>query len=212
MSTSFLSFVLLCMCCYVTMAQPPYVRSPANEQKLLIMGYQANATMMSEISRLYNRSDYYFVTNMSTTEALRNCSALYNLELSGISVLMSIPTAYGKRNLNDVLGDISFWRNTTQNKSCPVDGFFIDEVSSDVQYLSYYGSIAIRVRELPLPANKTILPIFLDVGRNASERHMSVADTLILFDGPLLEFGWSWAAPSWTATYPWSSFAVIVHG
>eukprot|EP00759_Apiculatamorpha_spiralis_P002334 PhF_6_TR10857/c0_g1_i1/m.17582 len=195
-------------------SQPPYITTNTNEQKLIILGYQATQDTLNQVAAFYNRTDYYFVVNISASDAQRNCTHIINLEKSGIQVLISIPTSFGRRALVDVLSDIITWKATTSNQSCPVDGFFIDEVSSDSVYLNYYLNISSRIRSSPNPPARpnTTYPIVFDVGRNVTEGLMAACDTVVLFDGPLAEFGWwSWTPPTWSSKYAWSRFAVIVH-
>jgi hypothetical protein len=142
--------------------------------------------------------------------------AVHDLRAAGGKVIGYVSTRYGERPLADVVGDINAYLAWYQ-----VDGIFLDEMGNQLgalDYLEVYGHIKDVSRDLHVVGNPG-MP-FLPV-----EAYLQAADTLVLFEGPLINadpFGASFAAyptggpyaglPLWFGRYPRRRVANLVYG
>jgi hypothetical protein len=122
---------------------------------------------------------------------------------AGVKVLGYVHTSYGDRDLGEVEADVETFLSLYA-----VDGFFVDEMSSDPERVSYYTSLRAFIKD-----RSPGFAVVGNPGTTPDEAYASApaADTLILFEGPARHFR-NYRAPEWTSRYPRSRFGHIVYG
>lgn len=130
--------------------------------------------------------------------------ALDKLHAAGGKVYGYVHTSYGTRPISDVTGDIN-----TYIALYPVDGFFIDEMTSDAgsASLNYYLSIYNYVK-----GRNAAYGVMGNPGTSVPEIYASlpVADSLVVFESSAKAFA-SYQPAAWQAGYPAERFVSIVY-
>ncbi len=129
-------------------------------------------------------------------------AVLRKLRSAEARILGYVHTSYGDRDFEEVTSDIrTFFRLYT------VDGFFLDEMSTDPSTTGYYA----RIRDLIKETDRT-LEIVGNPGTIASESFVKarLADAFVMFEGPAERFA-MYRPPGWVKKYPSSRFAAIVY-
>lgn len=127
-------------------------------------------------------------------------NAIEALSVQGIDTIGYVRTSYGARELTDVLRDIEAY-----NSWYPVDGIFLDEVSSDCLQLDYYQDIYEYVK-----AQDEAALVVINPGTNTDECYTAVADTIVNFEDSFENYV-TWTPSAWEANYPVTMFWHIVH-
>jgi len=103
-------------------------------------------------------------------------SIISRLKQKGFKVLGYIYSSYGKRSLRTIYSEMDRWIRFYN-----VDGFFIDEVSTDLKTYRYYSSIYSRAKRLGRH-------VVLNPGTNIDPRFFNIADKIVVFESPLEEY------------------------
>ncbi|MGH8779817.1 spherulation-specific family 4 protein [Paraburkholderia sp.] len=130
-------------------------------------------------------------------------AAIARVHAAGGKVIGYVSTVYGKRALSAVVKDIntylSFYR---------VDGFFIDEMTSDsvTAHVQYYQSVHNYIKGMSATLSVTCNP-----GTDIPELYASlpVADRFVVFEDTAKRYA-KYAPAAWQANYPRSRFIHIV--
>jgi hypothetical protein len=118
---------------------------------------------------------------------------------AGIRVIGYVYTNYGKRRLATVKREIDRWE-----RWYPVDGIFVDNLSSDgAGNFDYYRAVSRHIRTWP--SN------FIVMNGWAIPEYMALTDVVLMFEGPFSEFQ-GFRLPDWTQTFDASRFANIIYG
>ena len=132
-------------------------------------------------------------------------AAAARLRAAGGKVLGYISTSYGKRSLSAVVTDINAYVAMYK-----VDGFFIDEMTSDSQmsHIQFYQSIYNYIKGLNATYSVTANP-----GTNIPELYASLptADQFVVFESTAKSYA-KYQPMSWQAAYPKSRFVHMVYG
>ncbi|MFM0226560.1 spherulation-specific family 4 protein [Paraburkholderia dipogonis] len=127
------------------------------------------------------------------------------LHAAGSKVVGYVSTAYGKRSLSAVVADINAYVALYK-----VDGFFIDEMTSDskTSHIQFYQSIYNYIKGLNATYSVTANP-----GSNIPELYASLptADQFVLFESTARSYA-KYQPMSWQAAYPKSRFVHMVYG
>ncbi len=123
-------------------------------------------------------------------------------QAEGLTVLGYVYTGYGSRDAGDVKADIDryyLWYG--------VDGIFVDEGSTDCAYASsYYAELHEHVKGKGGKAVTALNP-----GVQTNECYMSVADTIVNFEGTYEMYVSNYSAPEWVSKYPPNRFWHLVY-
>ena len=103
-------------------------------------------------------------------------SIISRLKQKGFKVLGYIYSSYGRRSLKTIYSEMDRWIRFYN-----VDGFFIDEVSTDLKTYRYYSSIYSRAKRLGRH-------VVLNPGINIDPRFFNIADKIVVFESPLEEY------------------------
>lgn len=138
-------------------------------------------------------------------EDLNYAAAVTKLRAAGGKVLGYVSTSYGKRSLSAVVTDINAYVALYK-----VDGFFIDEMTSDSQtsHIQFYQSIYNYIKGLNAAYSVTANP-----GTNIPELYASLptADQFVVFENTAASYA-KYKPLSWQAAYPKSRFVHMVYG
>lgn len=130
--------------------------------------------------------------------------AVNNLHAAGGKVYGYVHTSYGTRPITDVANDIN-----TYLAFYPVDGFFIDEMTSDSgsANLNYYLSVYNYVK-----GRSAAYGVMGNPGTSVPEIYASlpVADSLVVFESKAKAFA-TYRPAAWQANYPADRFVNIVY-
>lgn len=132
-------------------------------------------------------------------------AAVAKVRAAGGKVLGYVSTSYGKRSLSAVVTDINTYVSLYK-----VDGFFIDEMTSDsnMSHIQFYQSIYNYIKGLNASYAVTANP-----GTNIPELYASLptADQFVVFESSAKAYV-SYKPMSWQAAYPKSRFVHMVYG
>jgi hypothetical protein len=134
-------------------------------------------------------------------------AAVTAMKNSGAKVFVYLHVVYGERDGLDVLRDL-------EGYSCLsglLEGVFIDESPSTLEGLGLVKSVKRRMIELGLGAK-----VFGNVGKpDLVEAYVNVYDVIVTFEGTYNSYSTAYSPSSnflvWSARYPVSRFAHIVH-
>ena len=130
--------------------------------------------------------------------------AINKLHAAGGKAYAYVHTSYGTRPITDVARDVN-----TYVAFYPIDGIFIDEMTSDSSSasLNYYQSIYNYVKGLNMTYG-----VIGNPGTSVPEIYASlpVADRLVVFESSAKAFA-SYKPAAWQANYPSDRFVNIVH-
>jgi hypothetical protein len=125
------------------------------------------------------------------------------LHASGAKVIGYVSSQYGKRSLSAVIADINVYLALYK-----VDGFFIDEMTSDSKtaHIQFYQSIYNYVKGL-----KSTYSVMANPGTNIPELYASLptADQFVVFESNYKDYQ-QYQPASWQANYPKSRFVHMV--
>ncbi|MDB0507977.1 spherulation-specific family 4 protein [Ralstonia solanacearum] len=132
-------------------------------------------------------------------------AAIAQIHAAGGKVIGYVSTSYTNRALSAVVQDIGTYLSLYN-----VDGFFIDEMTSDsvTAHVQYYQSVYNYIKGL-----STAYAVTGNPGTNVPELYASlpVADRFVVFENGASQYA-SYAPQAWQANYPTSRFAHIVYG
>lgn len=128
---------------------------------------------------------------------------------AGGQVVGYIHTSYGSRDIDLVKADIDRYASFYH-----VDGFFVDEMSNLSGDIAYYQPLYTYIKSL-----SSSYQVFGNPGIGTLESYLSIADTLVTFEGPpvtsaLTPAGYDlFGKPeAWTASYPAARFGHLIYG
>lgn len=131
------------------------------------------------------------------------------LRRAGGQVIGYVHSTYGSRAIDLVKADIDRYA-----AFYAVDGFFIDEMSNQSSELAYYQALHDHIKGLS-PAYR----VFGNPGIGTLESYLSIADTLVTFEGPpatsaLTPYGYDihGEPDAWARAYPAERFGHLIHG
>lgn len=131
-------------------------------------------------------------------------AAVTGLRGAGGKVLGYVHTSYGARSLAAVAADIATYRSFY-----PIDGFFIDEMSTSTApgILSYYGSIYSYIKGLN-PGYRVIG----NPGTNTDPAYLTqpAADSLVIFEDTSANYA-TFSPSAWVNGYSPDHFGNIIH-
>jgi Spherulation-specific family 4 len=125
-----------------------------------------------------------------------------DLRQAGVKIIGYVPSDYARRDLQAVKADIDLYTNYFK-----VDGIFIDEVTSNLEDLSYYHKLYQYI--------KTISPQYLTIanpGTNIPENYITqpIADITVIFENT--QKAWiAYRPPGYIKKYSPQHFAALVH-
>ncbi len=128
-------------------------------------------------------------------------SAVKSAHAAGILVLGYVYTSYGSRSLSAVESDIN-----TYYRRYGVDGIFLDEASTSCSEVSYYATLSTYIK-----AKAGVGRVILNPGTSTNSCYVTVADTLVTFEGAYSQYVDSYSAPAWEARYAPSHFWHIIY-
>ncbi|WP_236572399.1 spherulation-specific family 4 protein [Burkholderia sp. 8Y] len=139
-----------------------------------------------------------------TSEDPAFVAAVSQLRAAGGHVLGYVSTAYAKRPLSDIVADINRYVSFYA-----VDGFFIDEMTSDDQLsdIQFYQSIYNYVKGL-----KASYSVVANPGTNIPELYASLptADRFVVFEDDATSYA-AYRPMQWQASYSTNRFVHIVY-
>ncbi|QSN64535.1 spherulation-specific family 4 protein (plasmid) [Caballeronia sp. M1242] len=131
-------------------------------------------------------------------------AAVAKLHAAGGKVIGYVSTSYAKRSLSAVVADINMYVSLYN-----VDGFFIDEMTSDSQTsnVQFYQSIYNYIKGL-----KSTYSVTGNPGTTIPEIYASLptADQFVVFEGNAKNYA-KFQPMAWQAAYPKSRFVHIVY-
>ncbi|QGZ66085.1 spherulation-specific family 4 protein [Paraburkholderia acidisoli] len=138
-----------------------------------------------------------------TSQDANYVAAIKRLNVAGGKVLAYVSTSYSKRPLSAVVADINKYL-----AFYTVDGFFIDEMTSDAltAHIQYYQSIYNYIKGL-----KPTYTVMGNPGVNVPELYASLptADRFVVFESDVRSYT-SYKPLAWQASYPKSRFVHMV--
>ncbi|MBX0310877.1 MAG: spherulation-specific family 4 protein [Sulfurihydrogenibium sp.] len=140
----------------------------------------------SEWEKLYNLNTLkrvYVIINTSNgpgdTADDKYLDAINKIKAKGFYIIGYVYTNYGDRNLEDVKNDIDKWLSLYGADK--IDGFFIDEVSTDVQKFNYY-------KDVYTFANLKGKLVILNPGTNVDLKFFNISDKIVVFESDETNF------------------------
>jgi hypothetical protein len=131
-------------------------------------------------------------------------AAIAKVHAAGGRVIGYVSSSYGKRSLSAVTTDIN-----TYAALYKIDGFFIDEMTSDnvTSHIQFYQSIYNYIKGLSPKYS-----VMGNPGTNIPELYASlpVADQFVVFEDNAKHYA-SYAAAKWQANYPVNRFVHMVY-
>ncbi|NOT16647.1 MAG: hypothetical protein HOP20_01100 [Sulfuriferula sp.] len=131
-------------------------------------------------------------------------TATNNLRVAGGHVLGYVATSYGARPIADVMSDVNKYIAWY-----PVDGIFLDEMTSDANstHYSYYQSIYNQIKAINL--NYRIIG---NPGTNTQEAYLTTptADALVIFESTAKNYQ-KFTPSAWTNNYGRQHFVNLVY-
>ena len=125
-----------------------------------------------------------------------------NSQAAGLTVLGYVPTGYGTRDVSVVKTDVDDYY-----LRYGVDGIFFDEASIDCSHASsYYADLYHHVKAKGGKALTVLNP-----GTQTNECYMTVADTIVTFEGSYSTYSGTYAVPGWVNDYPPKRFWHLVY-
>lgn len=128
---------------------------------------------------------------------------------AGGQLIGYVHTGYGSRDIDLVKADISRYASFYQ-----VEGFFVDEMSNLGSGLPYFQALYDHIKGLD-----SSYRVFGNPGIGTLESYLSVADTLVTFEGPpttsaLTPFGYDihGEPDAWARNYPAERFGHLIYG
>jgi hypothetical protein len=128
--------------------------------------------------------------------------ALGRVRENGVPLLGRLDAVYGVRPHGELVADASHYLDWYQ-----VDGFYLDRAPTLRAEAAECRRTVATLRAL-LPPDGTVV---LAPGAHPYPGYAEFADQLVTFIGPWTRYRWS-EVPQWTAAYPPSLFAHLVHG
>lgn len=131
-------------------------------------------------------------------------NATNNLRIAGGHVLGYVATSYGARPIADVMADVNKYIAWY-----PVDGIFLDEMTSDANstHYSYYQSIYNQIKALNV--NYRIIG---NPGTNTQETYLTTptADALVIFENTAKSYN-KFIPSTWVLNYNRQHFAHLIY-
>jgi hypothetical protein len=123
--------------------------------------------------------------------------------LHGIEVCGYLSTAYASRPLEDITSDIERWYALY-----PIDGIFVDEVSSTARDLEYYTKVSTLVVERDPDRHRVIF----NPGAPAARGHMDLCNVLLNWESAWSAYDVGYPRNAeWLTRYPPDSFWHIAY-
>jgi hypothetical protein len=129
--------------------------------------------------------------------------ALRRVRENSVPLLGLLDAAHGDRPFGELVTDASHYLDWYQ-----VDGFYLDRAPTAPAGTAECRRVVTTLRALLGDGGGRIV---LAPGSHPHPGYAELADQLVTFNGPWTRYRWS-EAPDWTAAYPPSRFAHLVHG
>ena len=140
----------------------------------------------SEWEKLYNLNTskrVYVIINPSNGPGditdVNYLNTINKLKAKDFYVIGYVYTNRGNRNLEDVKNDINKWLSLYGTDK--IDGFFIDEVSNNVQKFDYY-------KDVYTFANSKGKLVILNPGTNVDLKFFNISDKIVIFESDETNF------------------------
>ncbi|WP_347558457.1 spherulation-specific family 4 protein [Robbsia sp. KACC 23696] len=132
-------------------------------------------------------------------------AAIAKVHAAGGKVIGYVSTSYGKRSLSTVATDINTYLSYYK-----VDGFFIDEMTSDgtTAHIQYYQSVYNYIKGM-----SPKLSVMANPGTDMAEQYVTLptADQFVTFEDTAKKYA-KYTPPKWQANYPAGRFVHMVIG
>ncbi|WP_329136207.1 spherulation-specific family 4 protein [Streptomyces sp. NBC_01476] len=137
-----------------------------------------------------------------------HAEALTRVRENGVPVLGLLDTAHGIRPFGELVSDASHYLDWYR-----VDGFYLDRAPTLRGGAAECRRVVTTLRALLDADRRPGVPplVVLAPGVHPYPGYAEFADQLVTFNGPWTRYRWS-EAPQWTASYPPTRFAHLVHG
>lgn len=127
-------------------------------------------------------------------------AAIRRAKAAGIAIMGYSDTDYGRRPVAAVLADVSHYKSWYH-----VRDIFLDRASGRGDQLAYYQRLSDYIHRVS-PAST----VALNPGTYPSERYMSAADVIVVFEGSYASY-LKLRVPGWASKYPASRFADAIY-
>jgi hypothetical protein len=117
---------------------------------------------------------------------------------AGIRVVGYVYTSFGRRPLSQVRRDVRRWA-----RWYPVDGVFVDNVTSNGGQFRYYRTVSRYIRASGTP--------FIVMNGYVTRKYMRLTDIVLMLEGNLADFR-RFRTPAWTRSFEAWRMASIVYG
>jgi hypothetical protein len=128
--------------------------------------------------------------------------ALARVRENGVPLLGRLDAVYGTRPYGELVADASHYLDRYR-----VDGFYLDRSPTSRAEAARCRGAAATLRALLPDGGRVVLA----PGSHPHPGYAEFADQMVVFAGPWTRYRWS-EVPEWTAAYPPSLFAHLVHG
>ncbi len=152
------------------------VEVDSKQRNLIIPLYKEDKTLWDKLISL-NIDRLIAVVNpdngAGTTKSLFYEDIINRLIINNKIPIGYIPTNYGSRNIDDVKNELDRWLAFYPN----IEGFFIDEVSGNINDYQYYEEIFFYIK------SKGDFFTVLNVGSYPNESYFNIADNIVVYEG-----------------------------
>lgn len=128
--------------------------------------------------------------------------AVKTAQAAGIKILGYVASGYGDqatRPLQKVLGEIDSYKDWYG-----VDGIFVDEVASSINFVPHYQQIADHIRSAKGGF------VMFNPGLVPAVSYINMADTTVVFEDSYATY-LKWVMPTWLSNYPSSKITHLVY-
>jgi hypothetical protein len=145
---------------------------------------------------------------------------LLDLAHAGASILGYVHTAWGQRELAQVLDEVDryFDESYYRGADFQLSGLFVDEMSNELADMGYYQSIRQHVRTKSLgaivvgnPGTASIIDSSNGAAGWTIDDYATLYDRLVTFEGNGIVYRNQFALPTWIRQQPAARFAHIIH-
>lgn len=181
-------------------------RSPASPQRIAVPSYFYPGPLWTQLEAAAPPVGLAIINPNSGPGTASNpayVNQVQQTQARGITVLGYVFTQYGARPQTQVTADIDAYFSFYG-----VDGIFLDEVSTDCAFQSYYVGLSSYIKAKN-PAKQLVS--VLNPGVQTNECYMTAGDILVTFEGTYKTYTQPYAAPAWVRNYPASRFWHLVY-
>ncbi len=172
----------------------------SKQRNLIIPLYKEDTTLWNKLISL-NIGGLIAVINpnngVGATKSLFYEDVINKLIIANKTPIGYITTNYGSRSINDVKNEVDKWLTFYPN----IEGFFIDEVSGNINDYQYYEEIFFYIK------SKGNFFTVLNVGSYPNESYFNIADNIIVYEGDIINLN-TYVCDS----YPNKSSIIVYNG